>query len=219
MRSTYVSPSTFTEKELFGPVHAFHHTRNQNPGKVLQNKSLFQIILHNYEREKLDLKKQEADRLIQAIYIDSQEVHTDLADSLANFLHETNIRERDYQKEKEFILDFSKKAKKIQQTSTQRQPIRFPNGNVAMVSSDIFFFFENESLRDASPRFVSSIGIVNTQDADVAYENLFWRHMQLCERKHEKFIKKFRIPFDSMKSCLKDFVLPFIKQLNGFKDI
>ena len=88
-----------------------------------------------------------------------------------------------------------------------------------MVSSDIFFFFENESLRDASPRFVSSIGIVNTQDADVAYENLFWRHMQLCERKHENFIKKFRIPFDSMKSCLKDFVLPFIKQLNGFKDI
>ena len=51
--------------------------------------------------------------MIQAIYIDSQEVHTDLADSLANFLHETNIRERDYQKEKEFILDFSKKAKKI----------------------------------------------------------------------------------------------------------
>ena len=51
--------------------------------------------------------------MIQAIYIDSQEVHTDLTDSLANFLYETNIRERDYQKEKEFILDFSKKAKKI----------------------------------------------------------------------------------------------------------
>ena len=59
------------------------------------------------------MKKSEADRLIQAIYIDSQEVHTDLTDSLANFLYETNIRERDYQKEKEFILDFSKKAKKI----------------------------------------------------------------------------------------------------------
>ena len=88
-----------------------------------------------------------------------------------------------------------------------------------MVSSDIFFFFENESLKDASPSFVSSIGMIYTQDADVAHENLFARNMKLCEKKHQQFIHKFRVPFEAMNACMKDFVLPFVKKLNEFKEI
>ena len=57
-----------------------------------------------------------------------------------------------------------------------------------MVPSEIFFFFENENLKDASPSFVSSIGMIYTQDADVAHENLFARCMKLCKKKHEHFI-------------------------------
>ena len=180
----------------------------------MQRKSVFQIILHNYEREKLDLKLSEANRLVQSIYIDSQEIHTDLTDCLAKFLHETNIRERDYQKDKEFILDFSRKAKKVQSANVQRSAIRFPNGNVTMVPSDIFFFFECQSMEHASPSFVSSIGIVNTQDADVTQHNLFQRQLKLCEKKHAEFIERHKVPFGQLTMCAKEFVIPFIKNLD-----
>ena len=108
---------------------------------------------------------------------------------------DTNIRERDYQKEKEFILDFSKGAKKVQPANVQRSPIRFPNGNVTMVPSDTFFFFECQSMAHASPAFVSSVGIVNTQDADVTQANLFQRQLKLCEKKHAGFIEKHKVTF------------------------
>ena len=41
MRSTYVSPSTFTGAELFGPVHAFERTMGSAPENGLQRKSVF----------------------------------------------------------------------------------------------------------------------------------------------------------------------------------
>lgn len=60
------------------------------------------------------MKSAQRNRLIQSFYIDSScEINQDLADHLVKFLQETNIREREYQKETEFLLDFSKDAKKI----------------------------------------------------------------------------------------------------------
>jgi hypothetical protein len=77
-------------------------------------KSVFEIILNSYSREKQDLKPSEANRLIQSIYIDSGEIETDLGDSISSFLRDTNTRERDYHKDTEFILSFSRENKKIQ---------------------------------------------------------------------------------------------------------
>ena len=78
-------------------------------------KSVFDIILDNYSREKQDLRPSEANRLVQSIYIDSQEIDQDLGDSVSSFLRDTNTRERDYHKDTEFILQFSTDAKQIQQ--------------------------------------------------------------------------------------------------------
>ena len=69
-----------------------------------------------------------------------------MGESISTFLRDTNTRERDYHKETEFILSFSRDSKKIQQVTVQQTPMRFPNGNVILMPSDLFFFFETHSL-------------------------------------------------------------------------
>lgn len=69
--------------------------------------------MEQYEREKSDLTISEKGRLIQSVYIDEIELDIDLSDCLSAFLQATNVRERDYHKETEFILDFSEGAKHI----------------------------------------------------------------------------------------------------------
>lgn len=59
------------------------------------------------------MKPSEANRLIQSIYLDSAEINSDLADAVSAFLSATNTRERDYQKDTEFILSFSRDNRKI----------------------------------------------------------------------------------------------------------
>ena len=119
--------------------------------------------MDNYSREKGDLRPSEANRLIQSIYVDSQEIEEDLGDSVSSFLRDTNTRERDYQKDTEFILSFSPDSKAIQQVQVMHTPMRFPNGNVIMMPSDLFFFFECINLDNISPVFLANVGIVNTQ--------------------------------------------------------
>ena len=60
------------------------------------------------------MRPTEANRLIQSIYVDTQEINVDLGDSIATFLRDTNTRERDYHKDTEFILSFDRDQKKIQ---------------------------------------------------------------------------------------------------------
>ena len=71
LKIAYVSPNTFSEKELYGSKLAFETSDSdiKNPHE-LQNSSVFQIILQNAEREKLDTNPVEAKRTIQSIYID-----------------------------------------------------------------------------------------------------------------------------------------------------
>jgi len=208
-----VSPATYTDDELFGPVHAFERPAADAP-HTLQRKSVFEMVLDNYQREIFDLKTKEVNRLIQAFFIDSTEINQDLSDCLTKFLQEANARERDYQKETEFMLDFSKDATKIHQGLVQRVAVRFPNGNVTLFPSDIFFFFECQSIENCSPAFLSSVGIVNTQEADVLQFNLFYRQLKLVEQKHADFIKNHRVKFDFVRECAKDFVIPFIQKLD-----
>jgi len=40
--------------------------------------------------------------------------------------------------------------------------MRLPNGNVILMPSDLFFFFETLSLENVSPVFLAQVGIVNT---------------------------------------------------------
>lgn len=115
VRSTFITPETFSNSELYGPTQAFSRSQEIEAESNAIRKSVFDIILDSYSREKQDLRPSEANRLIQSIYIDSQEIDTTLGESVSTFLRDTNTRERDYHKETEFILSFSRDSKSIQQ--------------------------------------------------------------------------------------------------------
>ena len=92
--------------------------------------------------------------------------------------------------------------------------MRFPNGNVIMMPSELYFFFETISLDKISPVFLANVGIVNTQHTDVTPENLFFRHLQLLEKKHQKFFTEFDVFPSHFKECADKFVINFIMRLN-----
>lgn len=115
VRSTFITPETFSSSELYGPTEAFSHSLELDAESNAIRKSVFDIILDCYKREKQGLKPSEANRLIQSVYVDSHEIDTTLGESISTFLRDTNTRERDYHKETEFILSFSKDSKNVQQ--------------------------------------------------------------------------------------------------------
>jgi len=96
----------------------------------------------------------------------------------------------------------------------QHTPVRFPNGNVTMFPSDIYFFFECQSLENASPSFLANVGVVACQDQDVSQEFLFNRMLKHCEQKHQKFFRDYRLDFNEVKKCTIEFLIPFIAKLN-----
>ena len=77
----------------------------------------------------------------------------------------------------------------------------FPNGNVIMMPSDIFFFFETISLQNVSPVFLAQVGIVNTQHTDVTAKNLFMRQLKLIEKKHASFFDEFSVNLEHFNVC------------------
>jgi hypothetical protein len=96
-------------------------------------------------------------------------------------------------------------------------PINLPNGNVIMLPSDLYFFFETEDLSNASPLFLSQIGLVITQDSDVSWLDLykktqrifFVKHRRLSEEKpHQLQLRK------RFAACEEGFLYPMIDQLD-----
>lgn len=83
-----------------------------------------------------------------------------------------------------------------------------------MFPSDIFFFFETHSLANASPMFVSSVGIVTTQENDITYDHIFIRHLNQLDKAFEKQLENYGMSFDELRHCCESFVLPFIEKLN-----
>lgn len=69
----------------------------------------------------------------------------------------------------------------------QHIPFTLPNGNVIMLPSDLYFFFETEDLSNASPLFLSQVGLVITQDSDIGWLDLFRKNRTIY------FLKQKRI--------------------------
>ena len=61
----------------------------------------------------------------------------------------------------------------MKQGLVQHTAVKFPNGNVTMFPSDIFLFFECQSLANCSPAFVACNGIVTCQQSDLTYKGIF----------------------------------------------
>jgi uridine kinase len=54
-RTSAINPQTFTKEEFYGPINAFESQNQQDQDEALKKKSIFQIVLDNYQHEKLSL--------------------------------------------------------------------------------------------------------------------------------------------------------------------
>jgi hypothetical protein len=217
LRSSAVNPATFTKEEFYGPINAFESHDKQDQDEALKKKSIFQIVLDNYQHEKLALKPDERNRFVQAFLIDSDQIDQYFMDSLIQFIQKSNIREREYFNDQEFLLHLAALGQ-AHDTLIQHLPITLPNGNVIMLPSDLYFFFETEDLSNASPLFLSQIGLVITQDSDVSWLDLYKKNQSLYLMKHHRLSeeKPHRLRLQEyFASCETAFLFPMIADLEA----
>lgn len=69
---------------------------------------------------------------------------------------------------------------------------------------------------NASPHFLSNVSLISTEEATVTWEQLFerekWKLVKMM-KKHP-FVD-LEIPIENFEEIFKDFVVPFVKKLNG----
>lgn len=93
---------------------------------------------------------------------------------MLDFIEKTNKREVLSNQATEFMMDFSLEGEiKAGSTPDERIPVVFPNGNVLQFPTDLFLFFETTSLKDASPPFISKVGLIVTAHDDLSWQSLF----------------------------------------------
>jgi len=106
-RTSAVNPQTFTKEEFYGPINAFESQDKRDQEEALKKKSIFQIVLDNYQHERLALTPNERNRFVQSFLIDTDRIDQYFMDSLIQFIQKSNIREREYLNDQEFLLHLS----------------------------------------------------------------------------------------------------------------
>lgn len=173
-------------------------------------------MLDNYQQERLSLKPEERTRFVQSMLIDSDHIEQPFMDSLIHFIQQSNIREREYFNDQEFVLHLSTLGQ-AHDTLIQHLPINLPNGNVIMLPSDLYFFFETESLAHASPLFLSQVGLVTTQDSDVTWRDLSTKSRSIYIMKHRRLDEEpLELGLEEHFSCCwREALEPMIRDLEA----
>ena len=86
-----------------------------------------------------------------------------------------------------------------------------------MLPSDLYFFFETEDLSNASPQFVSQIGLVITQESDVPWRDLYRKHQKMYYRRHQKLgeHRPHQLAIEKhFQECESRFLMPMITSLD-----
>jgi len=95
-RTSAINPQTFSKEEFYGPINSFESQSQQDKDEALKKKSIFQIVLDNYQHERLQLSAAERNCFVQSFLIDSDRIDAYFLDSLIQFVQRSNIREREY---------------------------------------------------------------------------------------------------------------------------
>jgi hypothetical protein len=92
--------------------------------------------------------------------------------------------------------------------------VKFQNGNVVQMPSDIYLFFESRSLKDASPSFIAQTCIVNIKASDVEFSDIFNHKLKKLEDTHKIKLLEHHCNFEHVSNCCSEFVQPFIKAID-----
>ncbi len=231
LRTSVVNTATMTPKDLYGSIDSFNHHQRMHD-KVekdaqgdFSKSGIFKIILDVFERERLQAMRAAAKgdfdqpKMIQSIFFDSCELDRPLSECLLDFIDKTNKREEISNSGTEYIMDFSLagEIKAPGMFGDDRIPVTLPNGNVLQFPSDLFLFFETTTLKDASPPFISKVGLIMTEEDDLNWQSLFKRQYTLFLKKHTPLFKEinFKLAIQHIKECFDDFLMPFIEKLTS----
>lgn len=181
-----ISPKNFTYGELYGSTD---NIQAYSSDIELRN-SIYSMILEKYAE--MDSKDDEV--VVKSIVIDAplEEVDTEC----------TIIDQMDLQKLKENDWDMNKNY------------IKFPNGITLGIPSDLYFLYETDTLKDVSPRFISSVGVVMTHEKFISWREMIKRQVNTMFEQNTSFYKMFGI---TQKSMLQDIEKIVVAIINKFE--
>ena len=181
-----ISPSTFTYGELYGSTDNIQAYSSDIESKS----SIYSIILEKYAQ--MDMV--ESENIIKSIVIDSEieEVHTEC--TIQNSLRLQRTDEFDNKINKSFI--------------------KFPNGITLDFPHDMYFFYESSTLRNASPRFVASVGVIMTNEKFISWKEILKHNVIKITEQNASFFKMFSI---TQKELLQDVEKVVLTIVNKFE--
>ena len=93
--------------------------------------------------------------------------------------------------------------------------IRFPNGITLDFPYDLYFFYESDSLRDVSPRFISSVGVVMTHEKFISWKEMIRKNINIVVDRNSSFYKMFSITKKSLLSEFEKVAVPIVNKFES----
>ena len=169
-----ISPKTFTYGELYGSTDNIQAYSSD----IKSRDSIYSIILDKYAQ----MDASEKEKVIKSIVIDSDIEEVDTECTIQNSMR--------LQKTDELDNEFNKSY------------IRFPNGIILDFPHDFYFFYETDTLRNSSPRFVASVSVVMTHEKFISWREIIKNNTEILVNQNTSFFKMFSI---TKQSLLRDF--------------
>jgi energy-coupling factor transporter ATP-binding protein EcfA2 len=181
-----ISPKSFTYGQLYG----CSDNAQAYSSDIQSRSSIYSVILDKYAQ----MDPSEAKKIFKSIVIDSE---IDEVDSECTI--QTSLR---LQKTEELDNDMNKSY------------IKFPNGITLELPYDLYFFYETNSLRNASPRFIASVGVIMTNEKFISWREIIKSNVNQLMEQNTSFFKMFNI---TKKVLLHDIEKIVVTIVNKFE--
>ena len=93
--------------------------------------------------------------------------------------------------------------------------IRFPNGITLDFPYDLYFFYESDNLKDVSPRFISSVGVVMTHEKFISWKEMIRKNINIVVDRNASFYKMFSITKESLLSEFEKVAIPIVNKFES----
>ena len=118
-----------------------------------------------------------------------------MTESFLDFIEKTNKREVLNTSSTEYLMDFNLQGeiKTAPRNIEECLPVTLPNANLLQLPSDLYLFFETPALKDASPPFISKVGLIVTEQDDLTWQHIFKRQLLLFLKKQKEFFEEVKL--------------------------
>jgi len=93
--------------------------------------------------------------------------------------------------------------------------VHFPNSNILSFPANLFLFFEVLSLDNATPAFISKVGVVTCNREDFNWEDMWQKSMRQLVKKHHQFFEEQELDSKFLFESFKDFLAPFVLKIDS----